>query len=159
MKNQFVGQTKIGFTGTREGMSEYQIQEVICWLREIQPSEVHHGLCEGSDGEFHDLVVEGINAFEGIVSICKIIGHPPLAKKFYAYRKCDEFRPDKPYLVRDHNIVDETDTLIACPLGDEVMRSGTWATIRYALKQKKEVILIPRNYDHIIKRLNGEVWE
>ena len=49
----------------------------------------------------------------------------------------------KDYLERNHDIVDETDMLIATPGEEqEVQRSGTWATIRYARKQKRTILTI-----------------
>ena len=42
-----------------------------------------------------------------------------------------EIRTPKPYLERNQDIADETGILLACPSGfKEVLRSGTWATIR-----------------------------
>lgn len=53
------------------------------------------------------------------------------------------FIPIKPPLVRNHDIVDSTELLIACPKEQvEVLRSGTWATIRYARKKEITVWLI-----------------
>lgn len=46
-------------------------------------------------------------------------------------------------LVRNHTMVDLASVVIATPSSlKEQQRSGTWATIRYARKQKKEVILL-----------------
>src|SRR5258706_311318 len=53
----------------------------------------------------------------------------------------DVMLPAKDYIARNHDIVDDTDILYACPDGPEKVRSGTWATIRYALKQKKKVVI------------------
>jgi hypothetical protein len=51
--------------------------------------------------------------------------------------------PEAPFLKRNKNIVDYTDLLVACPNGfEEVIRSGTWATWRYAVKQEKLWIII-----------------
>jgi hypothetical protein len=55
-----------------------------------------------------------------------------------------ELKPQDP-LVRNRAIVDACDFLIAAPEGPEVQRSGTWATIRYARKQGKQVTLIRPN--------------
>lgn len=129
---------KIGFTGTREGLSEYQRGELIDWLILLQPTEVYHGLCEGGDEEFHDLVRILFP------DTCRIIGHPPLNKKYYSHRVCDEYRKEKDYISRNHDIVDESDALIGCPKGEEVLRSGTWATIRFCKKTGKECIIIER---------------
>ena len=50
---------------------------------------------------------------------------------------------EKEYLVRNHNIVDSTDMLIGCPKEmQEQLRSGTLATIRYAKKKNKKIIII-----------------
>jgi len=46
-------------------------------------------------------------------------------------------------LERNRAIVDETDILLAAPLeSEEQLRSGTWATVRYARKQHKTVLVI-----------------
>ena len=43
---------------------------------------------------------------------------------------------------RNKDIVNSCDILIACPENDkEVIRSGTWSTIRYAKKINKTVLL------------------
>lgn len=136
---------KIGFTAPREGLTHYQKMEIISLLRDLQPKEVHLGLCRGGDEEIHNIVTAGLSAPEGLVD-CKIIGHPPVNKKDYVHKECYEMRPDKEYLDRNKDIVDETYLLVGCPKGEEVLRSGTWSTIRYARKQGKEVIIIPPNF-------------
>lgn len=131
---------KIGFTGTQKGMSKHQKEHVIFHIMELQPIEVHYGMCIGADDEMYNIIK---NCFPN----CKIIGHPPINKSKYAHRECDEYRQPKEYLIRNHDIVDETDLLIACPFeDDEVLRSGTWATIRYGKKKlgKNNVIIIER---------------
>jgi predicted Rossmann fold nucleotide-binding protein DprA/Smf involved in DNA uptake len=48
-------------------------------------------------------------------------------------------------LERNHLIVAACDVLNAAPLQDEeILRSGTWATIRYARKAGKTVIQLKR---------------
>jgi len=52
----------------------------------------------------------------------------------------------KPYLDRNQDIVDGADILIAAPNEDkEIVRSGTWSTVRYARKSKKKIILVLRS--------------
>jgi len=47
------------------------------------------------------------------------------------------------YLARNHTIVDMTDELLAAPAGmEEELRSGTWATVRYARKQRRMVTVV-----------------
>ena len=125
---------KVGFTGNREGMSDGQYNTIKNLLMAGQPKELHLGDCIGADA----------SAFEiGVRADLRLIGHPPDLpglRKFYTYA---EERPKKPYLDRNHDIVDETDILIACPKEtEEVIRSGTWATVRYAEKIGKTVLLI-----------------
>jgi hypothetical protein len=125
---------KVGFTGSRAGMSDEQYNTVKNLLMAGQPKELHLGDCFGADA----------SAFEiGVRADLRLIGHPPDVpggRKFCTY---DEERPKKPFLVRNHDIVDETHILIACPKETkEIMRSGTWATVRYAEKVGKTVLLI-----------------
>lgn len=130
---------KIAFSGTQIGLSIKQHEELINLIKKIKPIEAHHGLCIGSDAEFHDIIRKYFPNY-------KIIGHPPLNKNAYVYKECDEYRKAKEYLIRNHDIVDESDILIACPFENkEILRSGTWATIRYARKLNKEIIIIDRN--------------
>ena len=52
--------------------------------------------------------------------------------------------PPKPYLKRNEDIVNKCDVLIACPIdkNKEILRSGTWATIRKARKLNKTIYLL-----------------
>jgi hypothetical protein len=120
---------KIGFTGTQLGMSQHQKEQFVLKLDELGVTEFHHGDCIGADGEAHDIV----RLFFPKVWI---VGHLPLSNGKRAFKKCDAYRDPLPYLVRDHKIVDETEFLIGSPKSDaEILRSGTWATIRYARKK------------------------
>lgn len=59
------------------------------------------------------------------------------------YLKGDKGEQPANPLVRNHTMVDLASVVIAAPSSlEEQQRSGTWATIRYARKQKKEVILL-----------------
>ena len=58
---------------------------------------------------------------------------------------------EKRYLERNRDIVDACDILIACPRTlKEELRSGTWATVRYARKVGKPVAILWNNgkYDY-----------
>lgn len=99
-------------------------------------SIARHGDCIGADTEFHDLVTS--MGFKTII-------HPPTNPQRRAYCKGDVILKEKPYIVRDHLMVDAVDFLLACPYtNDEVLRSGTWATIRYARKTEVPYFIIPR---------------
>jgi len=128
---------KIGFTGTRHGMSDEQLKEFKKLIKSKEFEEFHHGMCVGSDEQSHDIV-------KGIENK-KIIGHPPTFKKFMADCTCDIMRKSYDYLQRNKNIVDDTDILIATPDVKEKVRSGTWSTIRYARKQDKRTYIIHKN--------------
>ncbi len=121
----------MGFTGTREGMSQHQKEQFVLEFDNLNATEFHHGDCVGADGEAHDIVRE---FFPDV----KIICHPPKSNNKRAWKKCDECRSPLPYLVRDYNIVEEIDFLIGAPKHDtEILRSGTWTTIRYSTKVGK----------------------
>lgn len=115
----------VGLTGTRKGMTETQKQCVRQSLIEVPISEAHHGDCEGADAEFHDIVRE-------VLPVCRIIIHPPTESKHRAFCRGDVILEQQHYLARNHDIVDVADIIIAAP-GEmkEVLRSGTWSTIRY----------------------------
>lgn len=72
-----------------------------------------------------------------------IIGHPPTDTKLLSHVICNETRPAFPYLDRDKHIVAESTVMIATPgTQKEVVRSGTWATIRYTRAAKKPLYII-----------------
>lgn len=129
----------LGFTGTSEGMTEQQKESFLQIVTEEKPWEFHHGLCVGSDEQAHDIIREAL-------SLCSIVGHPPTRKNKYAHRECNFMLEPKDYLVRDKDIVAASDMLVATPLQDEeVLRSGTWATIRYARNKRIPIKIIQRN--------------
>lgn len=122
----------IGMTGSRDGMTAEAKAAFLEWLAANEVTEAHHGDCIGADAAFHDIMTA-----RGIA----VIIHPPTDSKMRAF--CDSPRTlaALPYLKRNHAIVDACDLLVAFPIGPEVQRSGTWATIRYARKQGKTVVI------------------
>lgn len=141
---------KIGFTGTRQGCTEEQLKTLSAIFASIglsaehQP-ELHHGDCVGADAQ----AVELANAV-GFWTVC----HPPTNPKLRARLTSDEIRLPFDYLDRNHNIVNETDLLIVCPKNEtEELRSGTWATYRYARRRGKMIVLIvPSGIAHFISK-------
>lgn len=137
---------RIGFTGTRQGLTVAQRDELRRLLRNKNPSHFHHGDCIGADRDAHMLVRQLCRTHTPRISI---ILHPPIDDSQRAF--CfgwDIARAPLQYLERNHAIVDETDELIACPQGHEELRSGTWATIRYALRVGKPVTIIMPDGSH-----------
>jgi hypothetical protein len=123
---------KIGFTGTRRGMTEAQKDWFWEFLRSlgVMPFEFHHGDCEGADHDAHRLASE--------LTHCRIVIHPPIKKFARMFLNGDEIRPVKDFLDRNKDIVNETEILVGMPGEDEEqLRSGTWSTIRYARKSLK----------------------
>ncbi len=129
---------KIGFTGTREGMSQAQKEAFVLKCDELGITEFHHGDCEGADAQAHDIVRE-------FFPHVWIEVYPPVSTYRQAFRKGDKHHPPESYITRDHKIVDATECLIGTPLqNNEILRSGTWTTIRYARKKNKPNFVLPR---------------
>ena len=129
----------IGFTGTQKGMNKIQISYVEELLEFLSLSydliTAHHGDCYGADENFHDLCLKfGI----------RIVIHPPEDKKKRAFCEYPSIIFDPyPYLVRNKNIVKSSDIVIATPLNEEeIVRSGTWSTVRFARETIIPTIII-----------------
>ncbi len=132
---------KIAFTGTRQGMTLEQKTTLLFLLLEKQPEEFHHRDCVGADEQAHK-IVRGDEMF-GPRRVCHVVIHPLNNPKHRAFCPGDTILPERPYLDRNWDIVDACDMLIACPKEpEEVLRSETWATIRYAAKKDKPIKVI-----------------
>jgi len=139
--------TSLGFTGTQGGLTSAQRESLQTTLTKIHENDVfeyHHGDCIGADAEFDELV----RLIENTGSTIHI--HPPTDNSRVA--NCQNRSPGtrqirvhapKPYLKRNTDIVNDSHMLIACPKEFvEVLRSGTWSTIRRANKRNLPVIII-----------------
>lgn len=139
--------TKIGFTGSRRGMTKVQKEKIKELFASYDSFELHHGDCVGADDEAHNIARKMEMAAE--ITFVKIVVHPPSDNKLRAYTIGDTLKGTKPYLNRNRDIVDETDFLIAFPNGHEGQgknkRSGTWYTIRYARSVNKPVTIVYQN--------------
>lgn len=140
----------VGFTGSQHLITDQQIMEVERLVWEIRPKEVRHGDSIKSDAVFH------------MISMCcpyvqKIHLHIPENESKRAF--CDSIPPRiirdnlelvvwpaKPYLDRNKDIVKGSKIMIATPKEhEEQLRSGTWSTIRYAIKTKIRLIIVYPN--------------
>jgi len=129
-----------GFTGTRAGMNQKQKDLVKVFLEMHTPSAVIHGDCVGADKDFDDIC-----AGLGIVRYCC----PSDLTTQRAFTDAVLLQPPKPPLERNHDIVDGVDELFACPKEmNEVKRSGTWATVRYAQRQGKTIYIFYPDGSH-----------
>jgi hypothetical protein len=123
----------IGFTGTQDGMTEKQKRTVHRLVIELGATDLHHGDCIGSDDQA-DMIARELGLWLHI--------HPPSNPSKRAWCVVPSglltlYQP-LPYLERNHAIVDAAAALIATPKEmTETLRSGTWATVRYARRQRK----------------------
>lgn len=127
---------KIGFTGTQVGMTLTQRLLFLDKIQELHPTEFHHGDCVGGDSDAHTSIRQ-------FFPQCVIVIHPPIIERKRAFCKGDFIYDPADYLVRNKDIVNMTECLIATPKSHvESLRSGTWSTIRYARKMGKTVHMI-----------------
>jgi hypothetical protein len=115
-------------------MTSAQKKTVLDLVKKLTPTEVHLGDCVGADEDFYHMV-------RG--QCIKLIGHVPDNVSKRALLEYTERRLPLPYLQRNHELVDESDILIATPKESvEQLRSGTWATIRYAKKCELKIYVV-----------------
>jgi thiamine pyrophosphate-dependent acetolactate synthase large subunit-like protein len=124
---------KVGITGTRHGMTEYQFNHIESFLKELivlEPdAELHHGDCVGVDEEVATVAKE-----LGYRIVC----HPPEKNTLRAEAPSHEMRQPYNYFTRNRNIVDECDVLLVVPREMAPQTSGgTWYTYHYAQKRNK----------------------
>src|SRR5215510_12812367 len=110
----------VGFSGTRRGMTGEQSRALRLSLVSLGNAVLHHGDAVGADAEAHE---------QAVPLGWSVIIHPPINDPWRARKKASEERVPKPYLVRNRDIVDETELLIAAP-DDAVehLQSSTWST-------------------------------
>lgn len=128
----------IGFTGTQHGMTQKQKDAVTMLLQAYwdkgEAKEFRHGDCVGADEEAHKIAKK--------IGYTVII-HPPKIDTKRAYCRADKVLPPEAYLIRNAAIVTASDVVIATPqYATETLRSGTWATVRYARKANKHTLVI-----------------
>lgn len=122
-------------TGTQRGLTLKQHDAAVDLLSALKPEFFCHGDCIGAD-----LQVATIARSIGEITI---VGFPPDKDHKRAFFDSDITRSPAPYLERNHAIVDEADLMICFPKGfNEELRSGTWATIRYAKKTETNMVVI-----------------
>ena len=140
----------IGFTGTREGMTELQRKKCHEIILELDPIEIHDGCDMGADRQFFE-IIDSLRTR----SIIKTFGHPStIHSRSYTKGRDFIYSPEDP-LVRNHAIAGSSFHIIACPLQEtEILRSGTWATIRYATKLGIPITIISPTA--VITRINSK---
>lgn len=127
-----------GFTGTRQGMTGLQINEFHRIIQENSPHRFIHGGCHGADLQAHDIVYREKGIY---IEVWPAIGAK--TPDWNALGKPNLLRPAKRPLERNADIVNLCDLLIATPhTVEEQLRSGTWATIRYARRIHRPYMII-----------------
>lgn len=131
---------RVGFTGTREGLTEQQKEALRVWLKTKCSSSVQflHGCCVGADAQAVEIVTH---------TLClgrQVWAYPSNLLKLThsgAWSASDRVYFPRDPLERNRMIVDHCEHLLACPKGPEEQRSGTWSCVRYARKQKVPVVV------------------
>lgn len=127
----------VGFTGTRRHPTRWQrqtLQQLLGALR-YDGLYLHHGDCVGADAEAHSIAQRlGVD----------VVLHPPVDDTYRANSTgAVETAKPLPYLERNRAIVDSVESLVAVPRSmREELRSGTWATVRYAVSRSLPVTII-----------------
>lgn len=136
---------RVSFTGTRLGMTPSQSETVAEALSDLGATELHHGACVGAD--------EQAGAIAAALGI-KVLIYPafPLGHRGRGATDgprgriaVEHFEREKCYpapLERNRWIVDAGEALVAAPIGAEILRSGTWSTVRYARKLGRPLVVI-----------------
>jgi len=127
---------KVGFTGTRQGMTEAQKISLHQLLLDLGATSLHHGDCLGADAEAHTVAQE-----LGLY----IVIHPPKDGIHRALcQGAHETREPKTYFARNRAISDETDCLIGASVTDHPLpNGGTWYTIDYNADTKEPYVIWP----------------
>lgn len=129
----------MGFTGNRKGMTLNQRETFQRLVQAVAPEGFHHGACVGSDEQAVVLV-------RYFIPKDRVVAHPASAgymTSSEAIRLSGVIRDPEPYLDRNKSIVRDSWVLVATPEQPaEIMRSGTWATVRYGRAARHPVFVI-----------------
>lgn len=125
----------VGFTGTREGMTESQKHSFRSVMIHSSVNEFHHGDCVGADADAHTIIRR--------CTMADIHVRPGDRSDYAAGCIGDMNYDGKPYLKRNNDIVLSCDVLVATPnSNEEIKRSGTWYTVRKARVNKRTIVII-----------------
>ncbi len=136
----FKSVVKIGITGTRNGMTEYQFNNISIFLTDIiklyPNSTFSHGDCIGVDVQ-----VAEIAAGFGFT----VVAHPPVGDELRAFHKSHIINPPLTHFARNRNIVNSVDLLLVVPYQKESVflsstKGGTKYTHDYAKKVGKPTL-------------------
>lgn len=121
---------RVAFTGTKSkvGLTARQMAALRARLLALRPTVFVHGGCVGADNDA-DLMAALLGIPRRVFpSDCPEMSVPPAV---LTARGPVVIEPARPALTRNPLIVGAADYLLACPRQPrEVLRSGTWATVR-----------------------------
>lgn len=144
----------LGITGTRAGPRPAQTAAAVKFIRGIKPYRVVHG---GAPG--FDMIAHGIA--EATRTVREIEVHPATEARGHGIILGAGVivYPELPALERNKIIVKRIYGLLACPkTDDEDLRSGTWATVRYAREAGVPVYLIKQDGTIVPDQTTFERW-
>lgn len=129
---------KLGFTGTQAGMNENQLTQLYIWMKAHQSDidYIYHGGCIGADKQFDDMArALGLTFWITVYPSNILEKQAPFLRARYGH---DPLPP----LVRNKIIVALSNTLLVAPQGmKQVLRSGTWSTVRYMRALKRQIVI------------------
>lgn len=143
----------VGFTGTTAGPTERQHAAMAVFLRRIPMTRFVHGGARNCDTFAHHI------ARRWHPDICIEIHPCPINSGVTVWMPAGncEIYPDLPPLARNRVIVSRIHGLLAVPrTAEEVIGSGTWATVRYAreigcpvyiIRQDGKLVCDPPTYE------------
>jgi hypothetical protein len=128
----------LGFTGTQRGCVESQLDALHDVLEHFAPRVLHHGDCIGGDAQAHAKARE-----LGIA----VALHPPDDGRKRAWCTMlvgETTHTPRHFLDRNADIVFAAPVLVACPAEEtgEVLRSGTWSTVRAARRRGRYIVIV-----------------
>lgn len=148
----------IGFTGTRDKVTRIQKERLAAFLYNMslhRYDRLFHGGAENADEEAHNLAQQ----FSYSIEIFPCNGdrrHYWLDRKVKNGEATLIHATNKP-LDRNRVIAERCNYLVAVPYQmDEIQRSGTWATVRYAREKRKSLTIIFPDGTIKEERRNGD---
>lgn len=127
-----------GFTGTRKGMTHAQHTWIERWMRDGHPGVARHGGAYGADTQFHAIWKDTAR------NPSKVFVYPADDKRRKLFLNQPRVFVEQVMdpLVRNEIIVDKDAFILAAPhTQHEIIRSGTWHTIRCAIRNEKPVLI------------------
>jgi hypothetical protein len=139
-----------GFTGTRAGMSVPQHDWCKRLLSDGHPSIFRHGGAYGADTQIH--AIRRDSKFAGVTHVWPA---DPKRRAMFLNQRDVKVEDVMDPLIRNEEIVRRSTFMIAAPHTQyEIIRSGTWHTIRCAIRHGKPTLILWPNGDLTLHRDN-----